>query len=173
MTSPWFNVIWRDFELFNDRGFTNVAIWEWTRYQRKTLPYCIEGHANLMHNIIAQHCRKVKVEIKLLPRWRGLGNDCHCSVLTKCQFSGDNLLHLGLRWWVWKSRCFGRWDWHQIWCPSIYGQGCLHCLDAWDPTEHQCGRHQAVTNQGVESTSAPLLSTRGTRDSQFPAARSL
>ena len=39
------------------------------------LPYCIEGHANLMHNIIAQHCRKMKVEIKLLPRWRGLGND--------------------------------------------------------------------------------------------------
>ena len=28
-----------------------------------------------MHNIIAQHCRKVKVEIKLLPRWRGVRND--------------------------------------------------------------------------------------------------
>ena len=43
------------------------------------------------------------------------------SVLTKVNFSGDSLLHLSLRWWVWKQRCFGRWDWHQIWFPTIYG----------------------------------------------------
>ena len=133
----------------------------------------LEAWAEIQKYLVKMKTSKSHSEIIWpLPRWRGLGNDCHCSVLTKCQFSGDNLLHLGLCWWVWKSRCFGRWDWHQIWCPSIYGQGCLHCLDAWNPTEHQCGRHQAVTNQGVESTSEPLFSTRGTRDpSQFPAAR--
>ena len=33
--SWWFNVIWRDFELFYDREFTNVALWEWTMIKEK------------------------------------------------------------------------------------------------------------------------------------------
>ena len=41
--SWWFNVIWRDFELF----FTNVALWEWTMYQRRTMLTLL--HAPLLH----------------------------------------------------------------------------------------------------------------------------